>query len=71
MNFDDVKILLNELRYSPLHDYNLKEDYIEWLGLFEEDMVYLKNRLSIDWEIIEKRRNPENDFLRVDIVKKV
>jgi len=69
MTFDEVKKLMVELRFSPLHDYDLKEDHISMLGLFEDTMFYLRSKLSNDWVIIEKRRNSENDFLRVDIIK--
>jgi hypothetical protein len=69
MTFDEVKQLMIEYRFSSLHDYDLKEDHIEWLGLFEDTMIELRSRLSDDWVIIEKRRNPKNDFLRVDIIK--
>jgi len=70
MNFDEVKKLMVEFRFSPMHDYTLKEDHIEWLGIFEDSMIYLRSKLSDDWVIIEKRRNPENDFLRVDIIRR-
>jgi len=69
MTFDEVKDLMVKFNFSPMHDYTLKEDHIEWLGLFEDTMLYLRSKLSDDWAIIEKRRNPENDFLRVDIIK--
>jgi len=58
-----------EFRFSPLHDYDLKVDHISMLGLFEDTMFYFRSKLSEDWAIIEKRRNPKNDFLRVDIIK--
>jgi len=69
MTFEEVKDLMVKFNFSPMHDYTLKEDHIEWLGLFEDTMFYLRSKLSDDWIIVEKRRNPENDFLRVDIIK--
>lgn len=68
MTYDQVKAVLDKMRFSPLHDYNDKETYFESLGIFEEDMIYLREQLSEDWTIVEKRRNPDNDFLRVDII---
>lgn len=70
MDFDEVKELMVKMNFSPMHDYTLKEDHIEWLGIFEDVMFYLRSKLSDDWVIIEKRRNPENNFLRVDIIRR-
>lgn len=61
--------ILDELNFSPLHDYDKKDDYISMLGIFEDDVILLDCVLPKGWIIVEKRRNPDNDFLRVDIVK--
>ncbi|WP_206459383.1 hypothetical protein [Anaerovorax sp. IOR16] len=70
MDIKDVVKVLNEFNFSPLHDYDLKENCIEWLGLFEDTMELLKTKLTDEWEIVERKRNSDNDFLRVDIVRK-
>lgn len=56
--------------FSALHDYILKENHISMLGIYDETLECLRTLISDDWQFIEKRRNPENGFLRVDIVKK-
>ncbi|GAB6989451.1 hypothetical protein [Paenibacillus pini] len=56
--------------FSAIHDYTLKDDHISMLGIYEESLEYLRTLISADWVFVEKRRNPENDFLRIDIVKK-
>ncbi|GMX64471.1 hypothetical protein Elgi_37400 [Paenibacillus elgii] len=56
--------------FSAIHDYTLKDDHIQGLGLYEEDMVHLRTMIPEDWVFIETRRNPENDFLRIKIVKR-
>jgi len=69
MNIDDIRNILTKLNFSSLHDYNDKGDHIEWLGIFEEELPLIQSKLSKEWSIVERRRNPENNFLRVDIIK--
>jgi hypothetical protein len=69
--FEDVISILTRFNYSPLHDYDNKTDHIEWLGIYEEDAGFIKDLLPEGWVIVERRRNPDNDFLRVDIIKEV
>jgi len=69
MIIDEIKSILNKLNFSSLHDYNDKGNYISMLGIFEEELPLIQSKLSKEWSIVERRRNPENDFLRVDIIK--
>lgn len=71
MNISEVNAIVSGKPYffSAMHDYTLQEDHISMLGLYEEDMVHLRTLISNDWAFIEKRRNPDNDFLRIDIIK--
>lgn len=39
------------------------------LGYFEDFLPYLREAIEENWDIIERRRNPDNNFVRVDIVK--
>ncbi|MBP1309199.1 hypothetical protein JOD82_002219 [Paenibacillus sp. 1182] len=55
--------------FSRIHDYTLKGDHVSMLGLFEESMEYLRTLIGEDWIFVERRRNPDNYFLRIDIVK--
>jgi hypothetical protein len=41
------------------------------LGIFEEELPLIQSKLSNEWIITEKRRNPDNNFLRVDIIKAI
>lgn len=71
MDLKEVEhILVTKLNCSRVHDYDIKEDYISWLGLFDDMILYLQSFLSDEWEIIEKRRNPSNGFCRYDIKKR-
>ena len=70
MDINELVKVLQDFNFSPLHDYDFKEDHIERLGLFEDTMEFLKTKLTDEWEIIELKRNPDNDFLRVDIVRR-
>jgi hypothetical protein len=56
--------------FSAMHDYTLEEDHISGLGLYEEDMIHLRTLIPVEWAFIETRRNPDNDFLRIDIIKR-
>lgn len=69
MTIDEIKSVLNKLNFSALHDYDDKGDYISKLGIFEEELPLIQNKLSKEWSIVERRRNPENNFLRVDIIR--
>lgn len=53
---------------SPLHDYTVNGDRIEWYGIFEESLELLQTMIPSHWQVIERKRNPSNGFLRVDIV---
>ncbi|MNK43705.1 hypothetical protein D3C87_624200 [compost metagenome] len=65
-----VKILeARPFWFSQMHDYTLKEDHVSMLGIYEENLEYLRTLISDEWVFVEKRRNPDNDFLRIDIVK--
>jgi hypothetical protein len=55
--------------FSVIHDYTLEHDHIRGLGLYEEDMIHLRTMIPEDWAFVETRRNTENDFLRINIVK--
>jgi hypothetical protein len=55
--------------YSRMHDYTLKEDHISGLGLYQEDMEHLRTLIPEEWSFVETRRNPDNDFIRINIVK--
>ncbi|QOS99951.1 hypothetical protein JNUCC42_04125 [Brevibacterium sp. JNUCC-42] len=68
MTYDQVKTVLDKMRFSPLHDYNDKGTYFEALGIFEEDLESLRQIVSNDWEFVERKRNPDNNFLRIDII---
>jgi hypothetical protein len=46
-------------------------EHLELLGIYADEVKELKKDLSDEWEIIERRRNPDNDFCRVDIIKRV
>lgn len=71
MTFGEVKRVPESkpFYYSPIHDYTLKEDCFSMVGLFEDEMHLLRTKITEDWAIVEKRRNPDNGFLRIDIVK--
>lgn len=71
MIYRDLKKVLDKFNLSSLHDYNDKGDHVEWLGIYEDDMIFLRTLISQDWAIVERRRNPENNFLRVDIVPRL
>lgn len=68
MDITELKNLLSKWRFDACHDYTDKNDHIEWLGIFEDTLADLKTFIPSDeWIITERRRNPSNDFLRVDI----
>lgn len=71
MDLKEIEHILNvKLRCDRIHDYDVKDGYISWLGLFEDMIPYLKHLLSDEWEIIERKRNPYNGFCRYDIKRK-
>lgn len=66
-----IEVLYNHpFWFNPMKDYIPEEDHISTLGIFEDTMEHLRNFISDDWAFVERRRNPYNDFLRIDIVKK-
>jgi len=68
MDITELVSLLTKWNFSSLHDYTNAGDHIEWLGVFEDTLEDLKTFIPSDeWVITERRRNPDNDFLRVDI----
>lgn len=68
MDITELKNLLTKWRFDACHDYTDKNDHIEWLGIFEDTLEDLKTLIPNDeWVITERTRNPDNDFLRVDI----
>lgn len=72
MDLNEVEhILITKLHCDRIHDYDVKDDYISWLGLFDDIIPYLQSFLSNEWEIIERRRNPDNGFCRYDVKKKI
>jgi hypothetical protein len=71
MNINDIRNILTRYNFSALHDYDDKSNYISMLGIFEEELPLIQSKLSNEWIITEKRRNPDNNFLRVDIIKAI
>jgi hypothetical protein len=71
MTFEEVIAVLQAKPYwfSSMHDYTLGDGEILALGIFEDVLEHLRTKLSDDWVFVERRRNTDNDFLRIDIVK--
>ena len=67
---DEVRKVLTKFNFSSLHDYDNKGDHIEMLGAFDDTIEYLREFISEEWEFILKRKNEENGFCRIDIVRK-
>ena len=68
MDITELKSLLGKWKFDDCRDYTDKDDHIEWLGIFEDSLEDLKTFIPSDeWTITERSRNPDNDFLRVDI----
>jgi hypothetical protein len=63
----DVKKVLDSMRYSDIHDYIDKGDYIHKLGLYLEDIEILKERLPQGWYIEITDHNEDTDWCRVHI----
>ena len=69
MTIENLKKTLAEFNLTSAHDYEVDADGIKHLGIDEGDLEDLRPRLGREWRVIQKRRNPENGFLRVDIIK--
>lgn len=67
------RVLAAEFRFDRLHDYDVSDGKIAWLGIDEADIPKLKWRIGDRWEVRVLRRVEHTQdyvFCRVDIVPK-
>lgn len=67
------RVMRSEFRFDRMHDYDVKDGVVSWLGILRSVISRLQERIGDKWTVVERRCTPhdDDDFCRVDIIPKV